>query len=151
VVDGSRRSEMWSVTAIGGAADGIMEMNKFWVKLHISTLADADLAMIDDEATRTQSAWRFFIECLMICGEADDNEGWLPCDRNLAWRLRRDEENVGELLRRLKDAGMVAKSRQGWRVINFAKYQAPVPARERKAASRARLNSKKKELVDALK
>ncbi|MDP6771278.1 MAG: hypothetical protein QF704_11330 [Anaerolineales bacterium] len=127
-------------------------MNRFWIKLYISTLSDVTLAQIDDQETHEHSAWRFFVECLLVCGQQSSNEGWLPSVEGLAWLLRRSEDNVSYLLERLENGGLVKEYKKGYRIAKFEKYQAPVPAKMRKAAQRAsELNNNSKELINALK
>ena len=62
-------------------------MNRHWVKLWIKALDDASLAVLPD------SEWRLAIECFLVAGE-NGNDGQLPKVKELAWRLRRNEEET---------------------------------------------------------
>jgi hypothetical protein len=110
-------------------------MNKHWIKAWISDLDAHNLARLDDKC------WRFAWECALVAGEQGDNEGWLPGPADLGWRLRRDTKEVERLLAQLEGVGITKSYRRRghvkWKLPNFKKQQAAVPARDRKRAQRS--------------
>ncbi len=94
-------------------------MNRHWVKLWIKALDDASLAVLPD------SEWRLAIECFLVAGE-NGNDGQLPKAKELAWRLRRNEEEMIVMLDELMIAGIIIKNGDDYLVKNFTKRQGAV-------------------------
>ena len=110
---------------------------RHWVKLWIDILSDYKISTLSD------SAFRVFIECLALAGEHGngDNEGVLPDIKQMAWRLRRQEEDLIALLDVLVIAGLVDKHNNEYKVTAFSKRQSALSNAERKKLYRERQKS----------
>jgi hypothetical protein len=100
---------------------------RVWVKLWCDLLDDYRLQ------SRSPDAFKFFIELLAICGEYDaTTAGKLPDMQSIAWRLRRDESEMMELLDELLDVGLIKKHKNGrYTVAKFKKRQSAMTNAER--------------------
>ena len=110
---------------------------RHWVKLWIDILSDYKISTLSD------SAFRVFIECLALAGEHGngDNEGLLPDIKQMAWRLRRQEEDLIALLDVLVIAGLVDKHNNEYKVTAFSKRQTALSNAERQKLYRERQKS----------
>jgi hypothetical protein len=110
---------------------------RHWVKLWIDILSDYKISTLSD------SAFRVFIECLALAGEHGngDNEGLLPDVKQMAWRLRRQEEDLIALLDVLVIAGLVDKHNNEYKVTAFSKRQSALSNAERQKLYRERQKS----------
>jgi len=110
---------------------------RHWVKLWIDILSDYKISTLSD------SAFRVFIECLALAGEHGngDNEGVLPDIKQMAWRLRRQEEDLIALLDVLVIAGLVDKHNNEYKVTAFSKRQSALSNAERQKLYRERQKS----------
>jgi hypothetical protein len=91
-------------------------MNRIWIKLYIEILDDYKFSVLDDHLK-----WRA-IELFLVAGENGD-EGLLPPNDRLAWRIRLGVEEVEKTLLALKSLGIVNQTEQGWMVSNFKRRQ----------------------------
>jgi DnaD/phage-associated family protein len=117
-------------------------MSKYWIKLYHEMIDDPKVARLND------SAYRLFIECLLLAGELDE-EGLLPPVEDMAWRLRKSETALPGDMANLANAGMVELIRHSggerWFVSNFEKRQAPNPNAQRQAKWREKQRKEPKE------
>ena len=133
---------------------GQRKIYKPWVKLHVRTLYNEDIAELPDS-----SKWKF-IECLLLAGEErnraiesgeDQDDGYLPPLKRMAFILRTTQPVLQDDLSRLAMAGLVElcqhpDGNDRWFVTHFAKWQERTGEAERQRFSRsARKNEEKKE------
>ena len=115
---------------------------KYWVKLWHVILDDPKVSRLSD------SAYRLFIECILLAGELD-KDGLLPPIDDVAWRLRKSETALTDELTHLALAGLVEiikhENEERWFVSKFGKRQSPSPGAQRVAAFRARKRKEAKE------
>jgi hypothetical protein len=116
--------------------------SKYWIKLYHEMIDDPKVARLND------SAYRLFIECLLLAGELDEG-GLLPPVEDMAWRLRKSETALPDSMTHLALAGMVKlvqhKDDERWFVTKFAERQAPSTSAQRVRAFRARKRKEPKE------
>lgn len=104
----------------------------YWLKLYTDILYDPKMGRLTDVL------WRRAIECFLLAKEQNEN-GLLPPLADMAFLLRaHSPEALESDLIELQRVGIVNNAGQGWRVVNFEKWQAPMTDAERKASSRAR-------------
>lgn len=105
--------------------------SNYWAKLWIEMLDDRKTATLPD------SSWRRFVECILLAKELDE-DGFLPPIIDMAFRLRTNENALGDDLTRLALAGLL-ELRDGnrWFVTNFGKRQSKMEPAERTARHRA--------------
>lgn len=101
---------------------------KYWIKLYHEMLDDPKVAKLED------SAYRRFVECLLLAGEMDEG-GFLPPLSDMAWRLRVPDETMQSNMTRLALAGLVelrkySPTEERWFVSKFDKRQAPMKKAE---------------------
>jgi hypothetical protein len=121
-------------------------IHKPWVKLHIRTLHNHEVARLPD------SSYRRFMECIMFAGEErnktveegrEDAEGFLPDIDYMSWTLHVDGDSLRDDLSRLALSGLVelrphSSGADRWYVVSFAKWQEPATDAERKRQERER-------------
>ena len=112
---------------------------RHWVKLWIDMLSDYVVSSLRD------SEYRLFIECLLLAGEHGngDNDGILPSIDNMAWRLRRQKDELSAMLDVLVIAGLLDKNKADgdqtqYTVTAFYKRQSPLSNAERQRLYRKR-------------
>jgi hypothetical protein len=104
-------------------------MNRHWIKLWINALDDARLATLDD------TAWRVAVEIFLVAGEHGDS-GKLPENSALAWRLRRDQSDMENILEQLRAVGLVRKLKHCYVVAKFKKRQSALSGADRQRLHR---------------
>lgn len=103
----------------------------YWLKLWLDILDDPKVAKWPD--------WLFRRFILFLCiAKENDKDGYLPPVKDLAWRSRLTDSQVGDALQALSEVGVVREDAQGWIIINFAKRQEATPAAERMRRLRKR-------------
>lgn len=127
---------------------------KPWVKLHIRTLYNEDIAELTDS-----SKWKF-IECLLLAGEErnraiesgeEQDDGFLPPLKRMAYILRTTQPVLQDDLSRLAMAGLVELRQHPdgtdrWFMTHFAKWQERTGDAERQRFSRStRKNEEERE------
>jgi DnaD/phage-associated family protein len=114
--------------------------SKYWIKLWHVMLDDPKVARLND------SAYRLFVECLLLAGELDEG-GLLPPLEDIAWRLRKSETALTDELTHLALAGMIEiiqlHNNERWFVSKFEKRQAPSANAQRQARWRKRQKQRK--------
>jgi len=100
------------------------QKNRHWIKLWLTVLDDPKCGALPDDQ------WRLMVECFLVAGE-QGNEGKLPVLPALAWRLRRNIDELEPVLEGLAGTGIVRRLKSGWRVSKFAKRQRAVSAQDR--------------------
>ena len=87
-----------------------------WIKLYIEILDDPKIGLMPD--------WLFrrFMQFLLVAREYN-HDGLLGPVSKLAWRLRSSEDDMLDALRTMSEIGIVAKTPDGWLVVNFKKRQ----------------------------
>jgi len=103
----------------------------YWAKLYIEMLDDTKVGFMDDWLFRR---FIFFI----LAAKEYNKDGLLQPINKLAWRLRMTEEQTLKALADLQEINITRETPEGWMIINYAKYQAPVPGAERMRHSRAK-------------
>lgn len=109
---------------------------KYWIKLYIELLNDDKVAPLND------SAYRRFIECLLLAGELDE-DGFLPPLNRMAWKLRLGESALQTDLTHLAQNGLLELKQhpegdERWYVTKFTERQKPSPGSERTREYRKR-------------
>jgi hypothetical protein len=116
--------------------------SKYWIKLYHEMLDDPKVARLND------SAYRLFIECLLLAGEINE-DGLLPPVEDMAWRLHKSEVGLPDDMTHLALAGLVEivqhETGDRWLVTKFSERQAPSPAAQRMAKYRERKRKEAKE------
>lgn len=105
-------------------------LNRHWIKLWLEVLDDPKMGGLPDDL------WRLAIELFLVAGE-NGNNGKIPEKSALSWRLRRRENDLEILLKKLETTGIVRQLKTGWVVSRFKKRQSAVPALDRKRAERS--------------
>jgi hypothetical protein len=91
--------------------------------------------MLDDPkvARLNDSAYRRFVECLLLAGEMNVG-GYLPPIDDMAWRLRLQETDLQRDMTRIAQAGLVELKQydgdERWYITKFEKRQAATPKKE---------------------
>src|SRR3990167_5257140 len=89
----------------------------YWSKLLYEVLDDPKMGRLSDHL------WRRFFEFIMVAGECD-NGGYLPSVKDLAWRMRADENDILLSLQELATAKFITQTQDGdWLITNYAKRQ----------------------------
>lgn len=91
-------------------------MKRHWIKLWLDIIDDPKMGRLPDHI------WRRAVEVFLMAGEYGD-EGFLPSENDMAWRLRTDETNIRKDLQCLEEAGLLVKGKDDWKVKNFKKRQ----------------------------
>lgn len=92
-------------------------MKRLWIKLYIEILDDAKMGRLPDWL------WRRAVELFLIAGENGD-DGILPPEDDLVWRLRLDRSGLLNALRALQELGIVKEAEpEHWIVCNFKERQ----------------------------
>lgn len=102
------------------------EQKYTWIKLYTETLDDPKMARLPD------GLWRLAIELMMMAGR-EGQEGVLPPLADMAWSLRRREEDLEEDLSKLSQAiGLAYNLKLGrWMLTHFSERQAALTSTER--------------------
>jgi hypothetical protein len=88
-------------------------MSRTWTKLSLGILDDPQIALLPDDL------WRALVELFLLAGWQDDN-GRLPDLPYMAWRMRRPEASLPDLLQRLEKTRLLCRDEQGgWIVVDF--------------------------------
>jgi hypothetical protein len=88
-------------------------MPKSWIKLSLGILDDPQIALLPDDL------WRGLLELFLLAGWQDD-DGALPDLPEMAWRMRRPEDGLLELLQKLEKARLVSHNAPDtWVVADF--------------------------------
>jgi hypothetical protein len=108
-------------------------MPDYWIKLYMEILDDPKMATLPDRL------WRRVIELFMLAGKQGINKsGNLPDTRQIAWILRMATDDLAHDMDSLASTGIIEPIPNGWRVVNFAKRQAPMSNAEKQKAYRER-------------
>ena len=111
-----------------------MAYNNFWIKLYYEILTDPKMGGMDDHT------WRRTIELFLLAG-IEGEDGYLPPIADIAWHLRTSEEDIEQVLARLEQLHIIAKTDQGYVVANYAKRQKSIEPKERMQSLRNRKSS----------
>jgi len=111
-----------------------MAYNNFWIKLYYEILTDPKMGGMDDHT------WRRTIELFLLAG-SEGEDGYLPPIADIAWHLRTSEEDIEQVLARLEQLHIIAKTDQGYVVANYAKRQKSIEPKERMQSLRNRKSS----------
>ena len=98
---------------------------KYWIKLYHEILDDPKMGRLTD------ALFRRAVECFLAAGDFNRG-GALPPLKDLAWRLRADEETLREQMLELEKLHIL--SREGdsaWLVTHFKERQSAAPTAER--------------------
>lgn len=110
-------------------------MMDYWIKLYLEILDDPKMATLPDRL------WRRVIELFVLAGRFGINgDGNLPDTRQIAWMLRMPTDDLAHDLDQLIGTNIIEPIPNGWRVVNFAKRQAPMTAAEKQKRYRERLH-----------
>lgn len=96
---------------------------KYWIKLYHEILDDPKMGRLEDRL------YRRTIELFLLAGELDQ-DGYLPTVRDIAWRLRIDEEQLETEMIELQKVGILSVQGGRWLVTKFAERQAPMEKAE---------------------
>ena len=117
-----------------------------WIKLYTETLDDTKFGTLSDGLK-----WRF-VELCLLAGQCDA-EGYLVNGEetmtidDIAWRLRRDPEDLAADLEILKQRGFIAYEDGAWLVTNFGRRQGR-PQHERREVWRRRKQEQREREAD---
>lgn len=106
----------------------------YWIKLYHEILDDPKMGTLPDRL------YRRVIELFLLAGKFGD-EGNLPDEMQISWILRIPADDLLLDLQQIESTGIIERTTEGWRVVNFAARQAPVPDAERKQRQRDREKS----------
>lgn len=109
-------------------------MADYWFKFYIEVIDDPKMGTLSDHL------WRFFFELCAVAKKLNKN-GELPECHEIAWVLRKNEEDIFDDLSGLMNVGLISKTETGYTVKNFAKRNAPSTDAERKQQQRDRERS----------
>lgn len=98
--------------------------SKFWIKLYMEILDDPKMGNLDDHLFRRT------IELFLLAGDMD-NKGFLPTEKDIAWRLRTPIETIHDDITNLVSAEVLDVVEGNLHVKNFAKWQGGIPVTER--------------------
>ena len=98
--------------------------SKYWIKLYHEILDDPKMGRMPDRL------WRRTIELFLLAGELDD-DGALPEIKDMAWRLRIDDDSLTDDLAYLTNYGIVHQEGNRFVVSKFIERQAPMTDTER--------------------
>jgi DNA-binding transcriptional regulator YhcF (GntR family) len=98
--------------------------SKYWIKLYHEILDDAKMGRMPDRL------WRRTIELFLLAGELDE-DGLLPPTRDIAWRLRIDDDGLADDLALLETYQIVHKENGHYVVTKFADRQSAMSSAER--------------------
>lgn len=111
--------------------------SKYWIKLYHEIIDDPKMARLSDRL------YRRLIELFLLAGEIND-DGRLPPIEDMAWKLRRDVEELTDDLFDLEKFEFLHEITAGeWYVTNFAKRQAADSDTERWRRWKERQNKQK--------
>ena len=105
--------------------------SKYWIKLYHEILDDPKMGRMPDRL------WRRTIELFLLAGELDQ-DGALPEVKDMAWRLRINDDSLIDDLTYLINYGIVHKQGERFTVSKFAERQAPISDAERMRRLRER-------------
>jgi hypothetical protein len=98
--------------------------SKYWIKLYHEILDDPKMGRMPDRL------WRRTIELFLLAGELDE-EGLLPEVRDMAWRLRLDDDSLSDDLSLLETYKIVHRENNRYVVTKFADRQSAMSSAER--------------------
>ena len=90
----------------------------YWIKLYMEILDDRKMAKLPD------NLWRLVIELFLLAGK-EHRDGALPPVEDIAWMLRRTEQEVIADMTELTATGIIDKTENSWIVAKFSERQAP--------------------------
>lgn len=105
--------------------------SKYWIKLYLEILDDPKMGRMPDRL------WRRTIELFLLAGELDQ-DGLLPEVRDMAWRLRINDDELQDDMSLLATYQIIHKENTGFYVTKFAERQAPISDAERMRQLRER-------------
>lgn len=117
---------------------------KYWIKLYLDILDDMKLASLCD------SEFALMVKLFCLAGEVNE-DGFLPADAQMAWRLRSpNEESLRRQLSNLAAIGILEQREYApfdmrWYITHFAERQAPSTDAQRMREMRKRKKEAKKE------
>jgi DnaD/phage-associated family protein len=98
--------------------------SKYWIKLYIEILDDPKMGRMPDRL------WRRTTELFLLAGEYGA-DGMLPEIKDMAWRLRVNEDSLIDDLAFLVNYGIVHQEGNRFVISKFAERQKPVSDAER--------------------
>lgn len=99
-------------------------MADYWIKLYHDILDDPKMAVLPD------NLWRRIIELFLFAGKLY-KDGNLPDTKQIAWCLRRNENDLETELQQIVTTGIIVKSETGWFIPKFKLRQDPMTGAER--------------------
>jgi DnaD/phage-associated family protein len=99
-------------------------MADYWIKLYHDILDDPKMAVLPD------NLWRRIIELFLFAGKLY-KDGNLPDTKQIAWCLRRNENELEMELKQIVSTGIIIKSETGWFIPKFKFRQDPMTNTER--------------------
>lgn len=99
-------------------------MADYWMKMHVDVINSRDFARLSD------SAWRTYFEICLLT-KSTTNDGALGDESDIAWALRKSEDQVLDALTELEENGFVTRTDTGWFIDDYESSQAKMEAGER--------------------
>ena len=99
-------------------------MADYWMKMHVDVINSRDFARLSD------SAWRTYFEICLLT-KSTTNDGSLGNESDIAWFLRKSEDQVLDALTELEENGFVTRTDTGWFIDDYESSQAKMEAGER--------------------
>jgi len=99
-------------------------MADYWMKMHVDVINSRDFARLSD------SAWRTYFEICLLT-KSTTNDGSLGDESDIAWFLRKSEDQVLDALTELEENGFVTRTDTGWFIDDYESSQAKMEAGER--------------------
>jgi hypothetical protein len=97
---------------------------RYWIKLYTEILSDPKMGRLSDRQFRT------CINLFALAGEID-KDGELPSVSDMAWHLRRSEDDLTADLEALVKVGIVDRDGDTWLVRKWQERQAKAPSAAR--------------------
>lgn len=104
-------------------------MADYWMKMHVDVINSRDFARLSD------SAWRTYFEICLLT-KSTTNDGALGDESDIAWFLRKSEDQVLDALTELEENGFVTRTDTGWFIDDYESSQAKMDNTERSARFR---------------
>jgi len=101
----------------------------YWMKLYTEVIDDPKMGILSDHL------WRRFFELCLVAKKLN-KDGLLPSTHEIAWSLRKTDEEIAEDLEALAAIGLVTMIGDAYIVTNFRKRQEKSTDAERKQRQR---------------
>lgn len=116
-------------------------MADYWIKMHVDIINSRDFARLSD------SAWRAYFEMCLLTKNTT-NDGNLGDESDIAWALRKSEDQIIDALTELEENGFITRTDTGWFINDYESSQSRMEACER--MKRKREKDRRREVTEKL-